>query len=223
MVKNMPEMQETQVQSLDQEDPLKKGMATHSNILAWKIPWTEKPGGLQSMGWQRVRLDWANNTFTFQHRNLDYFPHKWCSLCSIISWITHHGGSAAVKAPVSSLHPHCFQAPCSADLGPGDLTSLADGTVANTMQAETCKEPGHWSPALAAPGNQQDRGAGGRVRRVVQSPLFPPGTLRSYEGDHSKPVSSSQLTCWPQSREHAHTWEPPSSLRPQLPRHQVMS
>jgi len=57
MVKNMPEMQETQVQSLDQEDPLKKGMATHSNILAWKIPWTEKPGGLQSMGWQRVRLD----------------------------------------------------------------------------------------------------------------------------------------------------------------------
>ena len=57
MVKNMPEIQETQVQSLDQEDPLKKGMATHSNILAWKIPWTEKPGGLQSMGWQRVRLD----------------------------------------------------------------------------------------------------------------------------------------------------------------------
>ena len=57
MEKNMPEMQETQVQPLDQEDPLEKGLATHSNILAKKIPWTEKPGGLQSMGWQRVRLD----------------------------------------------------------------------------------------------------------------------------------------------------------------------
>ena len=49
-VKNLPAMQETQVLSLDQEDPLEKGMATHSSILAWKIPWTEEPGGLQSMG-----------------------------------------------------------------------------------------------------------------------------------------------------------------------------
>ena len=46
-------MQETWVQSLSQEDPLKKGMATHSSILAWTIPWTEEPGGLQSMGLQR--------------------------------------------------------------------------------------------------------------------------------------------------------------------------
>ena len=52
MVKNSPAMQETQVQSLGQEDPLKKGMATHSSILAWRIPETEKPGGLQSMGSQ---------------------------------------------------------------------------------------------------------------------------------------------------------------------------
>ena len=52
MVKNQPamqEMQETQVQSLDQEDPLKKGMATHSTILAWRSPWAEQPGGLQFM------------------------------------------------------------------------------------------------------------------------------------------------------------------------------
>ena len=55
MVKNLPIMQETQVQSLGQEDPLEKEMATHSSILAWKIPWTEEPGGLQSMGSQRVR------------------------------------------------------------------------------------------------------------------------------------------------------------------------
>ena len=53
MVKNLPTMQEMQgiqVQSLGQEDPLEEGMATHSSILAWRIPWTEEPGGLQSMG-----------------------------------------------------------------------------------------------------------------------------------------------------------------------------
>ena len=49
-VKNLPAMWETWVRSLDWEDPLEKGMATHSSILAWRIPWTEKPGGLQSMG-----------------------------------------------------------------------------------------------------------------------------------------------------------------------------
>ena len=56
-VKNLPAMQETWVRSLDGEDPLEKGMATHSGILAWRIPWTEEPGGLQSMGSQRVRHD----------------------------------------------------------------------------------------------------------------------------------------------------------------------
>ena len=54
MVKNLPAMQETQVQSLGQEAPLEKGIATHSSILAWKIPWTEEPGGLWFMGSQRV-------------------------------------------------------------------------------------------------------------------------------------------------------------------------
>ena len=49
MVKNLPAVQEAQVRSLGQEDPLEKGMATHSSILAWRIPWTEKPGGLQSI------------------------------------------------------------------------------------------------------------------------------------------------------------------------------
>ena len=54
MVKNLPAVQETRVQSLGQEDPLEKGMATQSSILAWRIPWTEEPSGLQSMGSQRV-------------------------------------------------------------------------------------------------------------------------------------------------------------------------
>ena len=57
MVKNLPVMQETWVQSLGWEDPLERIMATHSSILAWRIPWTEEPGGLQSTGLQRVRHD----------------------------------------------------------------------------------------------------------------------------------------------------------------------
>ena len=57
MVKNLPAMQETWIQCLIQEDPLEKGMATHSSILAWRIPWTEEPSGLQSIGSQRVGHD----------------------------------------------------------------------------------------------------------------------------------------------------------------------
>ena len=56
-VKHLPTMQETQVQSLSREDLLEKETATHSSILAWKIPWMEEPGGLQSMGSLRVRCD----------------------------------------------------------------------------------------------------------------------------------------------------------------------
>ena len=65
MVKNLPVMQETQVQSLDREDSLEKGMATYSSILVWRIPWTEEPGRIQSMGSQRVIRDWMTNTFSF--------------------------------------------------------------------------------------------------------------------------------------------------------------
>ena len=57
MVKNSPAMQETQVQFLSWEDPLEEGMATHSSIFAWRIPWTEEPGWLQSLGSQRVGQD----------------------------------------------------------------------------------------------------------------------------------------------------------------------
>ena len=61
MAKNLPAMQETKLEtevlSLNHEDPLEEGTATHSSILAWRIPWTEEPGGLQSRGSQRVRHD----------------------------------------------------------------------------------------------------------------------------------------------------------------------
>ena len=64
-------MQEMWVQSLGQKDPLEKEMATHSSILAWKIPWTEEPGWVQSMRLQRVRHDWATDTHTYTLINVE--------------------------------------------------------------------------------------------------------------------------------------------------------
>ena len=72
MVKNLPTVQETQetcVHFLGQEDSLEE-LATHSNILAWEIPWTEEPGRLQSIGWQRVRHNWVTITFNY---NFNYY------------------------------------------------------------------------------------------------------------------------------------------------------
>jgi len=76
MVKNLPAMQETWVRSLGWEDSLKKGMATHFSILAWRIPWTEDPGRLQSMGLQRVGHDWAANTHKFGGTQRNYHQVK---------------------------------------------------------------------------------------------------------------------------------------------------
>ena len=67
-VKHLPAMQETWVRSLSQEDLLEKEMATHSGILAWRIPWTEEPGRLQSMGSQRAEHNLPTNTNTFTLR-----------------------------------------------------------------------------------------------------------------------------------------------------------
>ena len=78
MVKNLPAMQETWVRSLGQEDPLQEKMATHSSIFAWRIPRTEEPGGLQSVGSQRVGYNWETNTLSswqklIQHGKKKFF------------------------------------------------------------------------------------------------------------------------------------------------------
>ena len=77
MVKNLPAIQETQVRSLGQEgDPLEKGMATHSSIFAWRIPWTVEPGGLQSMGSHRVRHDFVTEcAHTHKHTHTHTHTH----------------------------------------------------------------------------------------------------------------------------------------------------
>ena len=64
MIKNLPAMQDTWVWSLSREDPLEQDMATHSSILTWRIPWTEEPGRLLSMGAQRIGDDWMTNTIS---------------------------------------------------------------------------------------------------------------------------------------------------------------
>ena len=76
LVKNPPAMQETWVWSLSWEEPLEKGMATHSSILAWRILWTEEPGGLQSMGSQKVGHDWVTNFYMFS-RKFFFFKVLW--------------------------------------------------------------------------------------------------------------------------------------------------
>ena len=77
-VKCLPTMQETQVRSLGRENPLEKEMATHSSIHAWKIPWTEEPGRLQSTGSQRVGHDWATSVhFTLRHVPTSFLSQLW--------------------------------------------------------------------------------------------------------------------------------------------------
>ena len=82
-VKRLPTMRETQVQSLDQEDLLEKEMATHSSILAWKIPWIEGPGRLQPMGSQRVRHNWETSLSLFFHSHIwdEFFHHVFAFFC----------------------------------------------------------------------------------------------------------------------------------------------
>ena len=83
VVKNLPAMQETWVQSLSQEDPLEKEMATHSSILAWEVPWTEEPGGLQSMGSQKSQTCLASKQ---QYKTLLYSTGD-SFQCSVVTWM----------------------------------------------------------------------------------------------------------------------------------------
>ena len=101
MAKNPPAMQETQIRSLGQEDPLEKGMATHSCNLAWRILWTEGPGGLQPMGSQRVGCDRAT-----KHRRAQLLlPLRLQTWAISILFRAPIAGEAAPSAPHPSTHP----------------------------------------------------------------------------------------------------------------------
>ena len=116
MVKNWAAMQETwllqetQVRSLGQKDPLEKGMATHSSTLAWRIPWMEEPGGVQSMGLQRVGHNWATKTFTsflVLQKCPKCIPEAEPGLCpkTVLLFL---GCSFLVSTPLPPLISNCF-------------------------------------------------------------------------------------------------------------------
>ena len=111
-LKDLPPMQETQVRSLGQEDPLEKEMATHSSILAWRIPWTEELGRLQSTGSQRVGHDWSDFTSLLRHlRGLTlHWKLKW--------------------PPWSS----CFARWCCSSSGPAPTTPFASWSIIRLKQ-----------------------------------------------------------------------------------------
>ena len=92
LVKNLPAVQKTWVWSLGQEDPLEKGIETHFSILAWRIPWTEEPGGLQSMGSQRVSHDWVTSSFTFFQVSAKLVNVRWWQTRKIIWPSNRHWG-----------------------------------------------------------------------------------------------------------------------------------
>ena len=132
-VKNMSAMRETQVQSLGWEDPMEKGMATHARILAWEIPWTEEPGGWQSIRSQRVRHDWVTNTFTFA------FIHS--EIKTIIKLMN-------MPSPHESyLYLHFFVMVCSRTLWWIISESLSHIITANWLLATT-REFGDTPPSL---------------------------------------------------------------------------
>ena len=108
-VRNPPAMREIWAQSLGWEDPLENRMATQSSILAWRIPWTEEPGGLQSTESQRVRQDWETNTSLFTHGNLEGYREKYPPFMdegsgSIFLSFTCLREKVVLSSPRSTLH-----------------------------------------------------------------------------------------------------------------------
>ena len=102
-VKTLPAIQETWVRSLVLEDSLEKGMATYSSILAWRMPWTEDPGRLQSTGSQRIRHDWATNTHTHIHTMWGPIP----------DFLNHKDvRQAELRTTVTTIKFFCLYVPC---------------------------------------------------------------------------------------------------------------
>ena len=149
--KESPAMQEILVGSLGGEDPVEKGMATHASILAWRIPWTEEPGGLQSIGSQRVGHNGATTAFTFQHPHHTFTPWRLQvtggqSGCRSDPWHRHEPGCrqdliTELRAPlaVQWLRLHALSAGGSGSI-PGQGGEIPHGARCNVyMRGRACK------------------------------------------------------------------------------------
>ena len=112
MVRSLLAMQETWIRSLGWEDPQEEGMAIHSSILAWRIPWTEKPGGLQSMGSHRTGHDWVTNTYThmltdaFEGENYDHGSNMIIFSYTHISCLLHKCIFISILSYFTSILPY---------------------------------------------------------------------------------------------------------------------
>ena len=142
MIKNLPATLENQVQSLGREKPLEKEMATHSSLLAWRIPWTEAPTGLQSMGLQRVGHDWLTHTHAgitslFHLLNTqakrDSLPvFSWKLLCTLRRVKPEVGGHNTARQHLRRSHTPAL---CTQE-GPCDLAREMWTEVRGPLQAK---------------------------------------------------------------------------------------
>ena len=145
IVKNLPAMQETWVWSLGMKNPLEKRMATHSSILAWRIPWTEEPGRLQPTGAQRVRHDWVTNTHKGLHGRVlsggpVAFPNIWfCYFqyyCLIMGFPGgSNGKESACKVGDPDLIPGMGRSPGGVHGYPLQYSCLENSTDRGARQA----------------------------------------------------------------------------------------
>ena len=103
MIKNLPAMQEAQIWSLGWEDLLEKGVTIHSSVLAWRIPWTEGPDGLQSMGLQRARYNWATDTFLFLSLERTARQEAWMLIPGLV-WSVSDEYVASLHLPTFDAH-----------------------------------------------------------------------------------------------------------------------
>ena len=122
MVKNLPAMQETWLQSLGQEDALKRGTAVYSSILAWRIPWIEEPDRLQYMGLQRLVHSWATNTHT--HKVCHRFPSKEKASFNFVAAVTICSDFGAQENKVCHYFHFLPPSICHEMMGPDGMISM---------------------------------------------------------------------------------------------------
>ena len=160
VVKNLPAIQETQVLSLGLEDPLEKGVATHSSILAWRVLWTEEPGGLYSMGSQRVEYDWATNT---------YLVH----ICQCHSLTLSHP-LPSLCPQVLSLHLHLYSFPADRF-----ISTIFLDSVCIYMYATATAKLLQSCPTLCDPMDCHPLGSS--VRGILQARVLEWGAIAFYD------------------------------------------
>ena len=205
-VKNPPAMQatqEVQVQFLDWEHPLEGEMATHSSILAWKIPWTEEPGGLESKGWQRVGHDWAQ-VWVWTAKDLfeDELKHtgvEHCRLCVLLYQGKFLLGVHLLKCTMNSVWMSWGPQVWPASPGPHSYLNQVRAATSLCFREPhadfTChrQHPGLRPVCKGSPGELEDSGYWGTFPTHLES-LREPGYLNQFPGVGSVVEKAPQVS-----------------------------